>query len=171
MNRIERLITNTVASNNNLPLLFRLKLYRLLQFNFNNAEIISNCYFDNKNVTIGRDSFVNRFCQFHSGESEGKGIYIGEKCYIAMNVNFCCITHEIGEEDMRAGRIISGGIYIENGVWIGANSVILPNITIGKGCIIAAGSVVTKDCDSNSLYGGNPARKLKALPLRTNDQE
>lgn len=171
MNRIERLITNSVASNNNMPLLFRLKLYRLLKFNFNNSEIISNCFFNNKNVTIGKDSFVNRFCQFHSGEGEGKGISIGEKCYIAMNVNLCCISHEIGDEDQRAVEKISGGIQIGNGVWIGANSVILPNVTIGKGCIIAAGSVVTKDCEPNSLYGGTPARKLKDLPLRMNHQE
>ena len=54
-------------------------------------------------------------------------------------------------------------IYIYD-VWVAANSTILPGVKIADGCVIAAGSVVTSDCDvENSLYGGIPARFIKKL--------
>ena len=43
------------------------------------------------------------------------------------------------------------------------NSIILKGVTIGDGTAVAAGSVVTKSCDSNSLYAGNPAKKIKTI--------
>ena len=58
-----------------------------------------------------------------------------------------------------------GEIHIEQNVWIGAGSVILPNVTIGKGSIVGAGSIVTKNVESNSIYVGNPARKIKDIIL------
>jgi acetyltransferase-like isoleucine patch superfamily enzyme len=54
-------------------------------------------------------------------------------------------------------------VVIENDVWIGMNCTILKGVKIGSGSIIAAGSVVTSDVDSNSLYAGNPARKIKSI--------
>lgn len=54
-------------------------------------------------------------------------------------------------------------VVIENDVWIGMNCIILKGVRIGSGSIIAAGSVVTCDVESNSVYGGNPARKIKVL--------
>ena len=54
-------------------------------------------------------------------------------------------------------------INIEDGVWIGAEVIILPGITIGSGCVIGAGSVVAKDTEKDSLYVGIPARKVKNL--------
>lgn len=50
---------------------------------------------------------------------------------------------------------------IEDDVWIGYGSIIMGGVTIGKGCIIAAGSVVTKDTEPYFIYGGNPARKIR----------
>ena len=54
-------------------------------------------------------------------------------------------------------------VVIENDVWIGMNCIILKGVTIGSGSVIAAGSVVIKDVDSNSVYAGNPAQKIKNL--------
>ncbi len=51
---------------------------------------------------------------------------------------------------------------IENDVWIGYGATIMSGVRIGQGSIIAAGSVVTKDVDSYSIYGGSPAKKIKA---------
>ena len=52
-------------------------------------------------------------------------------------------------------------IIIGNNVWIGESVIILPGIKVGDGCIIGAGAVVTKDLDRQSIYAGNPARKIK----------
>ena len=54
-------------------------------------------------------------------------------------------------------------IHIGRDVWIGANAVILPGITIGDGAVIAAGAVVTKDVPENTVAGGVPARVIKTI--------
>ena len=58
-------------------------------------------------------------------------------------------------------------IIVGDGCWIGANSLIMPGVTIGNGVVIAAGSVVTKDCESDCLYGGVPAKKIKEFKWGT----
>ena len=55
----------------------------------------------------------------------------------------------------------NGEIIIEDEVWIGTNAMILSGLTIGKGAIIAAGSIVTKDVPPYSIYGGNPSKLIK----------
>jgi maltose O-acetyltransferase len=49
-------------------------------------------------------------------------------------------------------------------------SIICPGVVIGEGVVVAAGSIVTKNCDANSLYAGNPARKIKELNLSCNNE-
>jgi acetyltransferase-like isoleucine patch superfamily enzyme len=56
-------------------------------------------------------------------------------------------------------------IAIEDDVWIGANAVILPGVTIGRGAVIGAGSVVTKDVAPYTICAGNPARVMRARSL------
>ncbi len=56
---------------------------------------------------------------------------------------------------------INEKVVIEDDVWVGHGTIILSGVTIGKGSIIAAGSVVTGNVESYSIYGGNPARKIK----------
>lgn len=55
------------------------------------------------------------------------------------------------------------GINVGEGTWIGGRSTILPGVNIGKGCIIAAGSVATKDVPDNTMVGGVPAKQIKNL--------
>ena len=55
----------------------------------------------------------------------------------------------------------SNFVHIEDDVWVGANSVILPGVTIHKGAVVAAGSIVTKDIPEYAIVAGNPAKILK----------
>lgn len=63
------------------------------------------------------------------------------------------------------GRILGAQspVAIGNNVFIGMSAIITRGVTIGDNVIIGAGSVVTKDCESNSVYAGNPARKIMTL--------
>lgn len=57
-----------------------------------------------------------------------------------------------------------GKLVIENDVYIGANCTLMPDITIGEGAIIGAGSFVNKDCDAWGIYVGSPAKKIGERP-------
>ena len=65
-------------------------------------------------------------------------------------------------------NISGGGVTIENGVWIGNNVIILPNVTIGEKSIVGAGSVVTKSIPAYSVAVGNPAHVIKHFDFETN---
>ena len=54
-------------------------------------------------------------------------------------------------------------IHIGNGTWIGARAIILPGVTIGSRCLVAAGAVVSKDVPDDTLVAGNPARVVREL--------
>lgn len=113
--------------------------------------------FNNFPIIIGDSSFINQRCIL------GPGTIIGSNVSLGHQVSLITATHKIGQSHKRAGEAVFLPIHIEDGCWIGANSTILGGITIGKGCIIAAGAVVNKDCESDSLYGGVPARFIKKL--------
>lgn len=119
-----------------------------------NLDIARDCYFDRCNrVLFGKDVFVNRKCQFHVGYGNSE-IIIGDKVWIGMDTCFVCPTHYFGNEEQRAGTTISKSIVVESGVWIGARVTILPGVKIGKGAIVAAGSVVANNLEANCLWGG-----------------
>lgn len=61
------------------------------------------------------------------------------------------------------GTSFAHPIRIESDAWIGARATILPNVTIGRGATVAAGSVVTKDVEAETAVGGVPARFIKSL--------
>ncbi|WP_345993683.1 acyltransferase [Sulfurimonas sp. HSL-1716] len=54
-------------------------------------------------------------------------------------------------------------VYLRKGCWIGANSIILPGVEIGENSIVGAGSVVTKNVPSRTIYAGNPAKLIKKI--------
>lgn len=107
----------------------------------------------------GGGVFANYECWFDLGAD----IVIGNKCNIAMKVTFMNSDHDVTDSERRAGMYHPKPIIVGDGCWIGANSLIMPGVTIGNGVVIAAGSVVTKDCESDCLYGGVPAKKIKEL--------
>jgi acetyltransferase-like isoleucine patch superfamily enzyme len=56
-------------------------------------------------------------------------------------------------------------VIIGDGVWLGSNVLVLPGVTIGKGSVVAAGSVVSRDIPSGVLAAGNPAKIIKKLSV------
>lgn len=93
-------------------------------------------------------------------------IIIGDNVNVAMRCTFITSTHEINQKnDRRAGKVVTRPIVVGNGVWIGANSVILPGVTVGDGTIVAAGSVIITDCEANAIYAGVPAKQIRSLTL------
>ncbi|KGA42896.1 transferase [Pectobacterium odoriferum] len=91
-------------------------------------------------------------------------VTIKDNCDIGHEVSFITGSHEIGGSERRAGKGTAASITVEEGCWIGARAVILGGVTIGKGAIIAAGSVVTDDVPPNSLVAGVPAKVKRILP-------
>ncbi len=88
-------------------------------------------------------------------------VKIGKNCFIGHSVNFINDTFSDGKVaggDKKKWKKTS----IEDNVLIGTNSTILP-VKIKKGCVIGAGSVVTKDCEIRGIYAGNPAKLIRKL--------
>jgi len=94
--------------------------------------------------------------------SEPWMITLGDNVYITTEVRF--ITHDGGTLPLRKevpDLEITKPIVVGNDVFIGVRSLIMPGVTIGNRCIIAAGSVVTKDVQDNCVVGGVPAKLIK----------
>jgi acetyltransferase-like isoleucine patch superfamily enzyme len=81
-------------------------------------------------------------------------IEVGDNCIIGYNTTI--LTHEYLIREYRLGDVKIG-----SGVMIGANSTILPGVTIGDGAVVAAGSVVNKDVAPHTFVGGNPIRVIE----------
>ncbi|MEQ9308569.1 MAG: DapH/DapD/GlmU-related protein [Balneolaceae bacterium] len=91
-------------------------------------------------------------------------VKIGDNCLIGPNVGIYTAGHNIHPIDRhKSGNAKS--IIIGNNVWIGGHSVILGGVKVGNNSILAAGSVVTKDVPKNTIYAGNPAKKIKDINI------
>jgi acetyltransferase-like isoleucine patch superfamily enzyme len=91
-------------------------------------------------------------------------VKIGKYCSIAPGVVIVGSNHKFDNTEVfiKEQGITIKGIVIEDDVWIGANVTVLDGVKIGKGAIIAAGSVVTKDVNEYYIVGGIPAKVLKS---------
>ena len=86
-----------------------------------------------------------------------KGIYIGKNVNISSEVMIYTLQHDYNTLDFSTS---GGEVIIEDYVWISARSIILPGLTIGRGAVVAAGAVVTKNVPSFTVVGGVPAKKI-----------
>jgi len=90
-------------------------------------------------------------------------VYIGDDVRLAQNIVVTSLNHNYQDISMPISEqgVNTEEVYIGDETWVGANAVILPGVFIGKHCVVAAGSVVTKNIPSYSLVAGNPARIIK----------
>lgn len=100
----------------------------------------------------------------------GNNIIINENCNIGPYVHIVDRDH-IYEDPLipvkKQGNYSKGAVIIKEGTWVGFRAQILSNVTIGKHCVIAAGSVVTKDVPDYCVVAGNPARIVKSYNWET----
>lgn len=91
------------------------------------------------------------------------GVYIGKRVLVGYRTQILSANHSIppvGEPFPVSGDVLAK-VVIQKDVWIGANCIITPGVTIGEGAVVAAGSVVTKDVAPNSIVGGVPAKLIR----------
>ncbi|GIN74502.1 acetyltransferase [Bacillus sp. J14TS2] len=110
-----------------------------------------------KNIKIGKNVFINSGCRF---QDQGQ-IIIGDESLIGHNVVFATINHDYNP--LNRGTMYLKPIVLKERTWIGSNSTILPGVTVGENAIVAAGAVVTKDVEPNTIVGGNPAKVIANL--------
>ena len=91
-------------------------------------------------------------------------VHIGANAFIAPGVCLACSGHAIDSKQRTKDAICtSKPITLEDDVWIGANTVVCGGVTIGRGSVIGAGSVVTKDIPENVIAVGNPCRVIRKI--------
>lgn len=120
---------------------------------------------DGAKICIGKNTRIHGSC-LHAYSL----IEIGENCLIAAN---CQIIdgngHDVSFPDVE-NRINTTGpskpVKIEDNVWIGANTIILPGVTIGYGSVVSANSVVVDDIPDMVIASGNPARVIKDYKVK-----
>jgi acetyltransferase-like isoleucine patch superfamily enzyme len=95
--------------------------------------------------------------------SLGARLRIGRNVHMGPEVMILTGTHHVGSSENRCGAYAFRSVEIGDGTWIGARSVILPGVSIGEGCVISAGSVVTRSMPANTVIAGNPARVVSRL--------
>lgn len=118
----------------------------------NNSYIDRNCYImDANRLTVGKDTHINRQCTL---DARG-GLTIGNSVSISHGVFIMSGSHDINSKHFK-GKFLP--IHISDYVWIGCGAIILQNVNIGKGAVIAAGAVVTKNIPPYSIAAGVPAK-------------
>jgi len=111
------------------------------------------------NISIGDNFLINARCWI----SGGGGLNIGNNVLIGPNVVIHTSNHNFQYKSItinKQGHTLKP-VIIEDDVWIGANCMITPGVILAQGCVIGAGSVVTKDTEPYGVYVGVPAKKIK----------
>ena len=129
---------------------------------------------------LGRRSVVESFCCINNavgdvviGDHTRIGIHctiigpvcIGSNVNLAQGITVTALNHNFADLSLRIDQqgISTKPVVIGDDVWIGANSVVLPGVTIGRHVVVAAGAVVTKDVPDNCVVAGVPARVIRKL--------
>lgn len=121
------------------------------------VNIEKNALFSHK-VSLGDYSGIGVNAKIYGCCSIGNHVMMGEDCtIITRNHHFSRTDRPMMEQGFEEERPVRIG----NDVWIGDRVIILPGVTIGDGCIIGAGSIVTHDTPPYSISAGNPARVIR----------
>lgn len=134
-----------------------------LKMRFHNEYTLANFFRNEFGINIGSGCRIIGK-RFHMFGSEPYLIEIGNRVTIAEDVKF--ITHDGGASILRdqlPDINVFGRIVIRDNCFIGVNSILMPNITIGPNSVVGAGAVVTKDVPPNTIVAGVPARVIMSI--------
>lgn len=136
------------------------------------TSIMSGSYLyahDSNSLTIGSHCSFNHNVILGAAGGE---IVIGNDVLIGPNVVLRAADHEFASKEVpircqghRPGRIVIG-----DDVWLGANVVVTSGVTIGHGCVVGAGSIVTRDLPPMNVCVGNPARPIRSRQPQATEQ-
>lgn len=133
----------------------RLRLFylrKVLKYNIGKRTFVHmGCFFCGKNIKIGEHTVIGRDC------------YLGEPLEIGNNVSVTAQTYIFGATHLKNSptfECVHSNVKISDYCWIGARTVILPGVTIGRGSITGANSTVTKSIPELEVWAGSPAKKI-----------
>ena len=121
-----------------------------------------------KHTKIGRNFFGN----FNLTIQDDGEVTIGDRCNFGPNVTIVTPIHPMVPEERNAllgpdGKpkrlCYAKPVHIGSDVWLGANAVVCPGVTIGDGCVSGAGAVVTRDVPPRTFAAGNPCRVIREI--------
>ena len=138
------------------------------QYFSDTAEFRAGAYaITSSKISLGKRVIIRPNTMLFADPREGDGhIIIEDDVMIGSGVHIYVANHRY---DMTQTHIMDQGhcqakdVILKEGCWIGANSIILPGVKIGKNAVVGAGSIVTRDVPDFSVVGGNPAKIIKKI--------
>jgi len=118
------------------------------------TSIHMGCFFTGNNIKIGSNTVIARNCYF---DGRAELIDIRNNVSMAPEAYILTMSHSVSSPTFDT---VVKPVLIEDFAWIGARVMILPGVVAGKGCVLAAASVVTKSVEPYVIVAGSPAKKI-----------
>ena len=146
-----------------------MRIIKSIAFYYPDARI-RKIYLERLGIIMGDGTYSNLGLKVVINDDYSPCVIIGKNVSIAPNVTFIANSEPNNSKILSDNKYVKtklikrkATIYIEDDVWLGANCIIMPGITIKRGSIIGAGAVVTKNTEEFSIYAGVPAKKLRDI--------
>ena len=138
------------------------------QFSLGRYSVVED--FSCLNNAVG-DLIIGDYTRIGLGNTIIGPVRIGNHVNLAQNITVTGLNHNYqdAEKSIDEQGVSTQPVTIEDDVWVGANSVILPGVTLGKHCVVAAGSVVSRSIPAYSICAGCPAKVIKSYDFATKE--